>query len=405
MMQRIEAERDFGLKANFRAVLWAQGYSTRVDVLLAYERDPRGRSKTGKAGLTDLDVLGVRLDPGFRVHTAIADCKTTQGQVPERLFWLSGVKSFFGSDTNFLVRSKPLPDHAPLLARSLDITLVGPDDLSILTNTYVKSSGQALPQVWQDFFSPELLSETLSRLSRLPSTLKEVELYREALYWMEDPHTHLQRIISAIQRISKDVSSGPTFQLVFADFIWLYVIALWKACEMLTVNGLSRLEDGLKLYLSGNETGLRNMQRMQRSFETLARKANVEISLSILPPYFKDLLEIIVRCARRPGATLKLARRAEWLIMGQMIGNLGPPPWKPTDDDLIATKLLGDIAQFIVKASALKSSFLDFYLDLLQDSDSLQERPNVNISKLDDLQIQDQVLEGVSKETHPTNEQ
>lgn len=154
MIQRDETERDFALKTAIRSILWSQGYSTRIDVLLAYDRDLRGKSGSGKAGLTDLDVLGIRLDPGFRVHIAVADCKTTAGQVPERLFWLSGVGKFFGSDTNMLVRSKPLPEHAPPLARALDITLVGPDDLDILTNTYVKATNQRQSQSWQTFFSP-----------------------------------------------------------------------------------------------------------------------------------------------------------------------------------------------------------------------------------------------------------
>ncbi len=158
------SERDFTLKSSIRAVLWAQEYSTRLDVLLAYNKDVQGKNGAGKAGLTDLDVLGLRLDPGFRVHSVVADCKTTSGQVPERLFWLSGVGKFFGSDANLLVRSHPLPDHAPPLAKSLDIALVGPDDLSILMNTYVSPLYRAQPQVWQDYFSPALLSEALARL-------------------------------------------------------------------------------------------------------------------------------------------------------------------------------------------------------------------------------------------------
>src|SRR6202022_3987092 len=123
MTRRDESELDFLLKSTIRSVLWAQGYTTRLDVLLSYDRDIRG--KNVKAGLTDLDVLGIRLDPGFRLHTAVADCKTVSGQVPERLFWLSGVGKFFGSDTNLLVRSHPLPDHSLPLARSLDIAVAG----------------------------------------------------------------------------------------------------------------------------------------------------------------------------------------------------------------------------------------------------------------------------------------
>ncbi|HEV2582452.1 MAG TPA: hypothetical protein VGT44_16465, partial [Ktedonobacteraceae bacterium] len=72
-------------------------------------------------------------------------------------------------------------------------------------------------------------------------------------------------------------------------------------------------------------------------------------------------------CVRRPNAASKMARRAEWLIIGQMIGNLGTPPWKFTDDDLIGSKLLGDVARFMVQVSGLKPSFLEAYLNLLRD--------------------------------------
>lgn len=385
MPRRNESERDFTLKAAIRAVLWAQGYSTRLDVLLSYDKDIQGKNGPGKAGLTDLDVLGLRLDPGFRVHTAVADCKTTSGQVPERLFWLSGVGKFFGSDTNLLVRSQPIPNHASSLARSLDIALVGSEDLAILTNTYVTPSGRGL----QEFFSPSLLGEALSRLSRLPSTLVNVERYRETRYWMDEPYRRLDQIIKALQLIAKEGSSGPTFHLVFADFVWLYVIALWKACETLNINGLSKLERGLELYVSGNEAGLRNLQRMKQSFETLARQqTHGDVSVPLLPPYFRNLLEVVARCVRRPNAVAKMARRAEWLVVGQIIGNLSTPPWKLTDDDLICCKLLGDVAKFMVQASGLKTSFLEVYLELLQDlgiesskSDGLEAELNTSVNR------------------------
>lgn len=367
MPRRNEVERDFTLKSTIRAILWSQGYSTRLDVLLAYDKASQGKAGSGKIALTDLDVLGMRLDPGFRIHTVVADCKTASGQVPERLFWLSGVGKFFGSDSNLLVRSQPIPDHAPPLARSLDIALVGPDDLAILTNIYVSPLDRSLPQVWKVFFSPELLGEVLSRLSRLPSTLTRVERYRETGYWMEEPYRRLQQIFIALQYMAKEGSNGPTFHLVFADFVWLYVIALWEACEAINAMGLARLERGLEIYISGNEAGMRNMQRMKQSFETLARQINEDINLSILPPYFKSLLEVIARCIRRPDAVSKMARRAEWLVVGQMVGNLGAPPWQFTDDDLIASKLLGDVARFMVQESGLKQSFLESYLDLLKD--------------------------------------
>jgi hypothetical protein len=373
MARRNETEKDFPLKAAIRAILWAQGYSTRLDVLLAYNKDSRERetNNASKIGLTDLDVLGVRLDLGFRVHTAVADCKTTVGKVPERLFWLSGVGKFFGSDMDILVRSQSLPEHASPLARSLNISLVGPEDLSILTNTYVNHSGLYKTQAGRDFFSLELLGEALFRLSSLPSSLAKVERYRETTYWMEEPYRQLQRVILALQSMAKEGSTGKIFQLVFADFVWLYVISLWKACEALNAGGLSRLERNLSLYLCGNETGLEQMKQIKQNFEALAHHINNGISLSLLPPYFKNLLELIARYVRRPLAITKLARRAEWLAVGQIVGNLGVPPWNYDEDDYLCSKLLSDTARFLVNASGLKMSFLEHYLSLLNEMSSM----------------------------------
>jgi hypothetical protein len=195
---------------------------------------------------------------------------------------------------------------------------------------------------------------------------------------------------------------------------------------MLNSNGLSKLERGLELYVSGNEAGLRNLKRMKQSFEALARpQAHGDISVPLLPPYFRNLLEVVARCVRRPNAAAKMARRAEWLVIGQIIGNLGTPPWKLTDDDLIGSKLLGDVAKFMVQASGLKISFLDTYLNLLQDlrtdySDSgilgvelgasvkhqvQEEEPLQSHMGLEQLDLSDHEDNNTSADSGPSNEQ
>jgi hypothetical protein len=348
-----------------RRILWAQGYSTRLDVSLAYDFHPSRADRPGKAGLTDLDVLGVRLLPGFRSYTAVADCKTSRGGVPERLFWLSGVGTFFGSDNSLLVRAHTLPQHAIPLARALGIAIVGPEDLEILLNTYPDGNGEGDADIWREFFSPTLLGETLLRLARLPNHLGYVETYRDCRYWMESPYTRLQRSVGALQELAKDGTRSKIFRLVFADFVWLYVVAIWRACGALASDGLSRVERGLSLYLSGNEEGLRSLQQAQQGVKALLGSRNKNLPLAIEPPYFPELLEVVGRCLRRPEATARMARRAEWLMVGQMVGGLGPPPWQRTSEDSMAEKLLGDVARFLVQASGLDGSFLEQYLHLL----------------------------------------
>jgi len=60
-----------------------------------------------------------------------------------------------------------------------------------------------------------------------------------------------------------------------------------------------------------------------------------------------------------------MGRRAEWLLIGQLVGNLGPPPWAPTYETELCDKLLGDVAHFLVQASKLPQPFLDTYMAAL----------------------------------------
>jgi hypothetical protein len=389
MAPRSEAERDFELKAAIRAILWAQGYSTRPDVLLAYPVDTRTRHRSGKAGLTDLDVLGIKLDAGFNVKMTIADCKTSADRVPERLFWLAGVAKFFGVEKPWLVRSKPLPEHAPTLARSLGITLVGPEDLVILTNTFVNPLEQELLPSWKEFLSGSLLSESIERISRsLPNSLQQVDIFRETLFWMNGPSIGMQRIVWALQQLAKDGARGQHYKLVFADLVWLFVISLWKACEAVMNDGLSHTKENLELFISGNEEGVQQIRRMQRHFESMMNRLGVDVpSLSTVPPYFENLYEVVVRCVRRPEASARMARRAEWLVIGEIIGGLGPPPWKPDRNDAIASKLLGDVAFFLCRSARLDEAFLIFYLELLSSSTYLPDHESEILKEADSREM------------------
>jgi hypothetical protein len=332
----------------------------------------------GRGGLTDLDVLGIKLDDGFRVHSVVADCKTSRTQIPERIFWLTGVGKFFGSDQNIIVRSQSIPEHAYILARSMNVSMIGPNDLAIVENTYL-SNPEVEGSDMKRFFSAELVDEAYERLLRLPQSLEYPRRYRESGYWMDQPNLRLQRVIVALQHIARDGSQGPIFHLAFADFVWLYVFALWSACQSLVSNRISAIEDGLMLYVSGGDTGLASLQRTQRAFEVLARRAHIpDVNLPLTPPYFRDLAELVTRLIRRPRATAQMARRAEWALMAQMVGGLPPQSTSPSRDDELADKLLGDVAHFLVRSSGLSRGFADTYVSMLR---------GVTVDQRDDVPI------------------
>jgi len=277
------------------------------------------------------------------------------------------VARFFGADSAMLIRAGKVPDHTPILARSLGISLVGQDDLTILANIHAPTAGAYSSRAWEAFFSPEVVGGTLEILGKLPDALRAITVYRETQYWMQAPHLRLTRTIAALRPMARDKTHGFIAQAVFADFVWLYVLALWDACERLGINGLSRLEPGLKIYLSGDEIGLQNMQRLSTFVEKITSNLRGEnLTLPLFPPYFDELHDIITRCVRRPQALVRMARRAEWVLFGQLAEPIGAPPWQYGEDDVLCDKLLGDVALFVGRNSGVHPSLVEEYLAVLQ---------------------------------------
>lgn len=74
----------------------AQGYVVRRGVEI-YTEQYLNRA-------TDLDVLALRFIPPFRRYAQIAECKSGSNRPLDRIFWLSGVKSYSGADSATFVR-------------------------------------------------------------------------------------------------------------------------------------------------------------------------------------------------------------------------------------------------------------------------------------------------------------
>lgn len=352
-----------------RSILWMQGYATRINVPLAYPVHPRDPSRRGLSDLTDLDVLGVRLTPEFRVQVVIADCKTVSGGVSERMFWLHGLRQFFASDIAYLVRSQSLSAQSIPMSRELEIGLIGAEDLAILQNIHGVPS-QDNDKTWSGFFSPNTIDAVTESLSSIPRSLTAVRRYRDAGYWMEPARLRLMRVISALSSMKEDGWSGDAAQAVFSDFVSLYVLAIWQACQSIVTGGISQPERGLELYLNGDEGTLRNANLARQSIENLLRlKYELAEPLPSItrPTYFPELLDLVVRFLRRPEASTRVARHAEWVLVAQHTSNLGPPPWSQDREDEIARKLLGDVALFLSRSAKLADEFLDTYLARLSE--------------------------------------
>jgi hypothetical protein len=107
---------------------FAQGALVRLRVPVKADRD----SDPGRNVISDIDVLAIDVDLRLRVTRSMLECKGGRGQAgePDRLFWLTGLKSFVGAERAALVR--PTASSRGLrLARRLGLHLL--DEATLIT--------------------------------------------------------------------------------------------------------------------------------------------------------------------------------------------------------------------------------------------------------------------------------
>ena len=73
----------------------------------------------------------------FSIRLLIADCKSGGKVSPAaRLFWLAGVRDFFGADRAYAVLARGIPDGVREQAGRLGLDVLGADDRQILENVH-----------------------------------------------------------------------------------------------------------------------------------------------------------------------------------------------------------------------------------------------------------------------------
>ena len=127
-----KGEQDLGLKLAMRRVFWGMNYATRLNLLLALPGSRRTADE-----LSDLDCVGFSVGGDFSIRLLIADCKSGGKVSPaSRLFWLAGVRDFFGADRAYAVLMREIPDGVREQAGRLGVDVLGDTDRQILENVH-----------------------------------------------------------------------------------------------------------------------------------------------------------------------------------------------------------------------------------------------------------------------------
>lgn len=355
-------EQDLELKLSMRRVFWGMNYATRLNLLLALPGSRRTADE-----LSDLDCVGFSVGGDFSVRLLIADCKSGGKVSPaSRLFWLAGVRDFFGADRAYAVMSRDIPDGARQQAADLRLDALGEADRQILENVHWPFAPVA------PFFEIEGAVKLQSFARGLDKRLDRLVRFRDHEYWHLPPERRTQRLIGALREAGPSLDSSQRAHAVLVvDLVFLLTLSLLGACRYVSSISLSNPRRALLQYLLGGAELARAREKSLNVLTSTLKglgEHGVEVpneileQMSIEPVYFDALAETVTRMLRRPRDAQRLLRYLEWYGQAEIgLGGrsveeaLGPVYGEYT------RKLVTDIARMCLSAAGLDRTWLGLF--------------------------------------------
>lgn len=354
------SEHDLDQKVELRRAFWAMGASTRIDVKLsALISKQASRTRAGMEELTDLDVLGVQYAPMTGLTYAIADCKTTKGRIPERVFWLRGVADLFGARTAYLTRDVAPPGAARQLAIRLGISVLDPADRQALLGQ-VGDGGVPKEAA---FLGRDALVKWTTLTTETPAAIERLQRYRRSVYWLVQRHRNLTQLPTHLSEAAGAFAPEQRWaHAVLADLAWLYLLTLASALDEMTRLQLAEPQGSLQQVVVGGEQELRERQRTATMLGEVLRQVDPVRAASlpaqpVLPPYFDELLDLLIRLGRRRDRITGALRALEFAGV-ETTAARGMRWIDAFPSEAIEGKIASDVVRFLVRACRLDPAFV-----------------------------------------------
>jgi hypothetical protein len=348
-------DRDLELKLRFRRILFFQGYWTPIEVELShYEANSSALKRTS---LTDLDVLGVKYDSLFTVSRAVADCKSGRRvSDANRLFWLKGVKDYFGADQAYFIHPS-IDNHARVIAPKMGLRILNEDALTLLEKNLAVAN-MALPLADVDVYTAirDLWGIDVPKGNK-PSNeqlvLKDVYSYLAYRYWYIEQNRNVLTLIKHFQHISPllDESSQSDVLLAYTGLERFAHCLLEMASHISAQGGTNILRDA-RNYLYGGSLALREKERF---FQLLRDLTNSNEQLD--PPYLAEVIELLNRMVQHPKGASDVLRHIIAIYMWCVhLGETSLVPLNNGVQNIAAIVLTRDIANTFVKVTGVRKA-------------------------------------------------
>lgn len=260
-------ELDSVLKESLARKLWLLGFLPQFD---AKCYTPHGIEESRRE-MTDIDVLGFRMDDFFRAQRVAVDCKTGKTSAINRALWLKGLMGERSVSAGFVISRKPIALDHRQATLNWGVTLLEErevDDYFRLTCGVDTVSLKCLElDNWMRF------RRDIPNAGRIKALLD----YTTYFFWGDPPTRSLRYVLMETRAVRE--SLAPTQRLhvaLVADCICLFATAFLQVISSilsvnLVVDNETRLDELLKVHIYGGRELYDYMNRVRKTVLDLKR--------------------------------------------------------------------------------------------------------------------------------------
>lgn len=356
-------DKDLSYKLRFRRILFLQGYWSPIEVDLS-EYEHLGVSLKRRS-LTDLDVLGIKYDSLFTPFRVVGDCKSGKNiSDSNRLFWLKGVKNYFGADQAYFIHPV-IKNHTRGIAPKLGLRVLDEGALSGLENNlnpkkfFMPLADVAIHESIAGLWGinvPEGLKPTEEQLR-----LKQVYSYLSYSYWYIEQYRNLLNILEFFAKISSLLEAQNEAHILLAyTGLERFAHSLLETASFVLAQGGSNIPRDARSYIFGGPLALKEKENFFQLLRSLT-KSNEQLD----PPYLKDVIELLGRMVRNPEGACDILRHIYgtylWCVH---LKNDSLPALDGEKENTASIVLARDVTNTFFKITGMKETIFSAILSL-----------------------------------------
>ncbi|MCK4783151.1 MAG: hypothetical protein KAV87_05320 [Desulfobacteraceae bacterium] len=354
-------ERDSRQKAALAKRFWQLGYFVEINARLY---TPTGIEVTPKQ-ITDIDILGFRMDDLFRPDRIAVDCKTSDMSPINRAIWLHGIMQDKDIRIGFVISKKKVPVDHRHAALGWGVSIVEESEIQFYFElmTGLKECDLRC-----------LESESWTRLYKDIASKKELSKLLDYIlfyYWADPAVRSLRYTLIGCREVAKVLKSDQRLHLALtADCTARFAVSLLQVVSEilavhLIVDDKETLSDIMKVHIYGGREAYMHINQLHRSLQKLVKNQkgqdlfgdNRDNDLTL--PEWDMFLSVVRAGLEHPRALALVPRILRFIAIDRILcGSEIPAIEAVSGSTKLAVQIASDIVSYFCRGASLEDGIL-----------------------------------------------